>query len=31
MNHDRGRTRTFALDEAEQDRGVAGIEPHATV
>jgi hypothetical protein len=31
MNNDRGRAHPLALNEAEQDRGVAGIEPHAAV
>src|SRR5262249_12999391 len=31
MNHDRCRTHAFALHEAEQDRGIGGIEPNAAV
>ena len=31
MNNDRGGAHAFALHEAEEDRSVAGIEPHTAV
>ena len=31
MHYNRRRAHALALDEAELDRGIAGIEPHAAV
>ena len=31
MHYNRCCAHAFALDEAKQDRGIAGIEPHAAV